>query len=71
MATDRQLVDRFKESLNIRRVSTSGDQLVIALDFGTTFSGIAYAFNNSAKPNLISIVDWPGALLYSKTDRSS
>ena len=34
------------------------DQLIIGLDFGTTFSGIAYAFPNSKNP--ISILDWPG-----------
>jgi hypothetical protein len=39
----------------------SEDRLVIALDFGTTFSGVAYAFANpQKKPDLISIMDWPG-----------
>ncbi|KAF4626672.1 hypothetical protein G7Y89_g11485 [Cudoniella acicularis] len=38
----------------------SEDQLVIALDFGTTFSGVAYAFANGPKPDVISIMDWPG-----------
>lgn len=38
----------------------SEDQLVVALDFGTTFSGIAYAFANGNKPDVISIMDWPG-----------
>jgi hypothetical protein len=38
----------------------SEDQLVVALDFGTTFSGIAYAFKNDEKPDIISIMDWPG-----------
>ncbi|ESZ93131.1 hypothetical protein SBOR_6503 [Sclerotinia borealis F-4128] len=37
----------------------SDDQLVIALDFGTTFSGIAYAFTKEDKPELTSILDWP------------
>ncbi|KUJ08980.1 uncharacterized protein LY89DRAFT_701518 [Mollisia scopiformis] len=36
------------------------DQLVIAIDFGTTFSGIAYAFRKDAKPDVMSIMDWPG-----------
>lgn len=41
----------------------SDDQLVIALDFGTTFSGIAYAFPNDDKPDIIPIHDWPGKTL--------
>ncbi len=35
------------------------DQLVIALDFGTTYSGIAYAFANAGSPDIISIYQWP------------
>ena len=39
------------------------DRIVIALDFGTTFSGIAYAFcNPGKKAELKSILDWPGTL---------
>jgi hypothetical protein len=39
----------------------SEDRLVIALDFGTTFSGIAYAFANpQQKSQVVSIMDWPG-----------
>jgi hypothetical protein len=41
-------------------VYLSDDQLVVALDFGTTFSGIAYAFANVEKPDVVSIIDWPG-----------
>lgn len=40
----------------------SDDQLVIALDFGTTFSGIAYSFKNDEKPEVIAILDWPGTI---------
>ena len=37
------------------------DRLVIALDFGTTYSGVAYAFNVPGKQaNVTSILDWPG-----------
>jgi hypothetical protein len=42
------------------RLYPSDDQLVVALDFGTTFSGIAYAFANAEKPDVVSIMDWPG-----------
>lgn len=50
---------------NLDHSSTAGsfeskDQLVIALDFGTTFSGIAYAFKKEEKPDVVSVLDWPG-----------
>ncbi|TEY57363.1 hypothetical protein BOTCAL_0220g00160 [Botryotinia calthae] len=38
----------------------SEDQIIIALDFGTTFSGVAYAFLNSKNPRVIRVEDWPG-----------
>ncbi|KAH8657095.1 hypothetical protein BGZ60DRAFT_507739 [Tricladium varicosporioides] len=39
----------------------SQDQLIIALDFGTTYSGIAYAFSNGEdKADVVSIMEWPG-----------
>ncbi|KAH0566440.1 hypothetical protein GP486_000152 [Trichoglossum hirsutum] len=31
-----------------------------AVDFGTTFSGVAYYFTGSGKPDPISITEWPG-----------
>jgi hypothetical protein len=41
----------------------SEDRLVIALDFGTTFSGIAYTFANpQQKSQVIPIMDWPGKI---------
>ncbi|KAH0562067.1 hypothetical protein GP486_003228 [Trichoglossum hirsutum] len=36
------------------------DRLIIALDFGTTFSGIAYAFSTDPE-RVYSITAWPGA----------
>lgn len=37
------------------------DRIIIAVDFGTTFSGVAYAFNVPGKtPDVVSIMDWPG-----------
>ncbi|RAL62854.1 hypothetical protein DID88_004695 [Monilinia fructigena] len=46
---------------NDLKVHQSEDQIVIALDFGTTFSGIAYAFaKEGGKPDLVSVLDWPG-----------
>ncbi|KAI9053981.1 hypothetical protein LZ554_002925 [Drepanopeziza brunnea f. sp. 'monogermtubi'] len=43
-----------------KNIYVSKDQLVVALDFGTTYSGIAYAFANVPKPDVVSIMDWPG-----------
>ncbi|KAK7697956.1 hypothetical protein SLS64_013043 [Diaporthe eres] len=37
------------------------DRLVISLDFGTTFSGVAYAFNTPGKKaDIVAIHEWPG-----------
>lgn len=41
-----------------RTVDDSDDQLVIALDFGTTYSGMAFAF--AGKPEVYAITGWPG-----------
>jgi len=38
----------------------SEEKLIIALDFGTTFSGIAYCFANQRDAKVVAIVDWPG-----------
>jgi hypothetical protein len=38
----------------------SDEKLIIALDFGTTFSGIAYCFANQRDTKVAAIVDWPG-----------
>ena len=36
------------------------NKLVIGLDFGTTYSGVAYLFTGIEKPESIVITDWPG-----------
>lgn len=39
----------------------AAERLVISLDFGTTFSGVAYAFNTPGKnADIVAIHDWPG-----------
>ncbi|KAJ3537626.1 hypothetical protein NM208_g6234 [Fusarium decemcellulare] len=40
---------------------SSEDKLIIALDFGTTYSGVAYCFTNQRDCTPISIKNWPGA----------
>lgn len=46
-------------------VALADDRIVIAVDFGTTFSGVAYAFNPASgkDPDVVSILDWPGKSL--------
>ncbi|KAH6697497.1 hypothetical protein F5X68DRAFT_5056 [Plectosphaerella plurivora] len=46
--------------------SRSKAQLIVGIDFGTTFSGVAFAFatNNEAKEDIIT--EWPGAGSYNK-----
>lgn len=41
-------------------------QLIVGIDFGTTFSGVAFAFatNNEAREDIIT--EWPGAGTHTK-----
>jgi hypothetical protein len=41
-------------------VFQADEKLIIALDFGTTFSGIAYCFVNQRDAKVVAIMDWPG-----------
>lgn len=57
-----QSVDTFSDYLkNVDITKDDGvERLVVGLDFGTTYSGVAYAF--TTKPDQIyTINDWPGA----------
>ncbi|TGO63683.1 hypothetical protein BCON_0011g00230 [Botryotinia convoluta] len=53
-------MDKMVQAVKGLTVNEAEDQIVIALDFGTTFSGIAYAFAKGGKPDLVSVMDWPG-----------
>ncbi|TVY38304.1 Heat shock 70 kDa protein 12B [Lachnellula occidentalis] len=53
-------MDDLEDMQGMTTAYESEDQLIVALDFGTTFSGIAYAFANGDKPEVVSIMDWPG-----------
>ncbi|KAI1084122.1 actin-like ATPase domain-containing protein [Whalleya microplaca] len=57
-----QLPNKLSEAMDIGPTSyESEDRVIIALDFGTTFSGVAYAFcNPGKKAEVIPILDWPG-----------
>lgn len=43
---------------------TSAKRLILAIDFGTTYSGVAYCFpeQQDAKPYVVE--SWPGAFIY-------
>jgi hypothetical protein len=41
----------------------SNDNLIIAFDFGTTFSGVAYSFANQRDAKVVAIMSWPGTQL--------
>ncbi|KAG8419671.1 hypothetical protein J3458_004519 [Metarhizium acridum] len=41
-------------------VSESDEKLVISLDFGTTYSGVAFCFANQDNAKPAAIMDWPG-----------
>ena len=42
-------------------VLESENKLIIDLDFGTTYSGVAYLFTGVEKPEPIVVTEWPGA----------
>jgi hypothetical protein len=42
--------------------SSIDDKLIIAVDFGTTYSGIAYCFSDQRHSSPIPIDNWPGKL---------
>jgi hypothetical protein len=41
----------------------SENKLIIALDFGTTFSGVAFCFPKSHETKVTAVVNWPGQFL--------
>lgn len=49
-----------KATLKAQPTPKPEDKLIIALDFGTTFSGIAYSFKSQQDPKVVAITNWPG-----------
>lgn len=47
------------------------ETLIIALDFGTTFSGISYCFPNQHNSRVATVVNWPGKRLTSNFNSTS
>ncbi|PHH83603.1 hypothetical protein CDD82_6631 [Ophiocordyceps australis] len=61
-----QQFQRPNAAAEVEGSSRSKAQLIVGIDFGTTFSGVAFAFatNNEAKEDIIT--EWPGAGSYTK-----
>ncbi|KAL3954718.1 hypothetical protein ACCO45_010281 [Purpureocillium lilacinum] len=61
-----QQYQRTNPAAEVEGASKSKAQLIVGIDFGTTFSGVAFAFatNNEAKEDIIT--EWPGAGSYTK-----
>ncbi|CAD6442291.1 4da1ac85-6fa7-4ad0-9ca3-7b273f1d7897 [Sclerotinia trifoliorum] len=55
-ATTRRLFTCFDE----QNADVSEDQILIGIDFGTTFSGIAFACLSDEDPKVIVVKSWPG-----------
>ncbi|PQE24450.1 Heat shock 70 kDa 12A protein [Rutstroemia sp. NJR-2017a BBW] len=53
-------------AVEVEGAGKSKSQLIVGIDFGTTFSGVAFAFatNTGAKEDIIT--EWPGAGSYTK-----
>lgn len=47
-------------ALNTNGESGLKEKLIIAVDFGTTYSGVAYCFANQRHPMPVAVLDWPG-----------
>lgn len=55
-------------AVEVEGAGRSKSQLIVGIDFGTTFSGVAFAFvsNNGADAKEDIITEWPGAGSYTK-----
>lgn len=53
-------------AVEIEAANRNKAQLIVGIDFGTTFSGVAFAFatNNEAREDIIT--EWPGAGTHTK-----
>ncbi|KAH9205472.1 Hsp70 family protein-like protein [Leptodontidium sp. 2 PMI_412] len=49
-----------ENSIPTRNMYDPKNKLIVAIDFGTTYSGVAYAFAGVPKPDVVPIIDWPG-----------
>ena len=52
---------KMDSTFGVLNIADDENKLVIGLDFGTTYSGVAYIFTGTEKPEPIAITEWPGA----------
>lgn len=46
-------------------VKLNDDRIIIAIDFGSSYSGVSYTFNLPGKtPDVVPILNWPGMLYF-------
>lgn len=63
-ASESSSPNKASPSTGFKAAKLADDRIVIAVDFGTTFSGVAYAFNVPGKTaDVVSILEWPGKYL--------
>jgi hypothetical protein len=57
---------QYRNPAEVEGANRGKSQLIVGIDFGTTFSGVAFAFatNNEAREDIIT--EWPGAGTHTK-----
>lgn len=57
---------QYRNPAEVEGANRGKAQLIVGIDFGTTFSGVAFAFatNNEAREDIIT--EWPGAGTHTK-----
>jgi hypothetical protein len=60
MVKVKDMIDTIGDDVRIPANYESEERVIIALDFGTTFSGISYSFPNAPHSKVVTVVDWPG-----------
>lgn len=59
--SDQTLVERMERlQANDAVAWESDEKLIISLDFGTTYSGIAFCFANRRDAKVDAVMNWPG-----------
>ncbi|KAJ3498448.1 hypothetical protein NLG97_g1113 [Lecanicillium saksenae] len=61
--TDLNLESIRRELARLKKDLSSSGRLVVAIDFGTTYSGMAYCFPDQRDPKPEAILQWPGSNL--------
>jgi len=56
-----ELMSNLSTGPSLPGVFESDEKLIISLDFGTTFSGIAYCFPKQKNAKVGVVMNWPGS----------